>query len=104
MRITLGKPATISGKIVNAAGQPVADRMIYLLSPAGTGGGTSDAEGSFRLFVRTAGEYRVYAPPDQTSLSDPDYLKEHETDFPVVRIVAGENPPILLRSAKGQSK
>jgi hypothetical protein len=104
MRITVGKPTTISGKIVDAAGQPVADQTIYFLSPAGTGGTTSDAEGAFKAYLRTAGEYHVYAAPDQTSLTDPDYLKEHEADFPVVRVVAGENPPILLRSTKGQSK
>ena len=104
MRITLGKPATISGKIVDAAGQPVAGQMIYFVSPAGTGGALSDAEGAFKTYLQTAGEYHVYAAPDQTSLTDPDYLKEHEKDFPVVRVVAGENPPVLLRWTKGQPR
>jgi protocatechuate 3,4-dioxygenase beta subunit len=104
MKITLGKPATISGKIVDAAGQPVAGQMIYFLSPAGTAGTISDAEGAFQALPRVAGEYHVYALPDQSAAADPDYLKEHEKDFPVVRVVAGENPPIVLRWTKGQSK
>ena len=103
MKITLGKPITISGKIVDAAGQPVASQMIYFLSPTGNTGGTmSNADGAFKAYLRTAGEYHVYAWADQTSLADPDYLKEHESDFPVVRVVAGENPPIVLRWTKGQ--
>jgi protocatechuate 3,4-dioxygenase beta subunit len=102
MKITLGKPATISGKIVDAAGQPVAGQMIYFLSPAGTAGTISDAEGAFQALPRVAGEYHVYALPDQSAAADSDYLKEHEKDFPVVRIVAGENPPIVLRWTKGQ--
>lgn len=102
MRITLGKPTTISGKIVDAAGQPVAGQMIFFLSPAGQGAAISDATGAFHAFPRAAGEYHVYALPDPNSAADPDYLKEHEKDFPVVRVVAGENPPIILRWTKGQ--
>jgi hypothetical protein len=102
MKITMGKPITISGKIVDAAGQPVAGQIVFFLSAAATSGTISDAEGTFHAFPRAAGEYHVYALPDQNSVTDPDYLKEHEKDFPVVRVVAGENPPILLRWTKGQ--
>jgi hypothetical protein len=105
MRITLGKPTTISGKIVDAAGQPVAGQMILFVSATGTGGGAiSNAEGAFQASLRAAGEYHLYALPDQNWAADPDYLKEHEKDFPVVRIVAGENPPILLRWTKSGPK
>ena len=76
--------------------------MIYFLSPAGTAATISDAEGAFQALPRVAGEYHVYALPDQSAAADPEYLKEHEKDFPVVRIVAGENPPIVLRWTKGQ--
>jgi hypothetical protein len=102
MKITLGKPTTISGKIVDAAGQPVADKTLYFSSPAGQGGAVSNAEGTFQSFLRTAGEYHVYVLPDLNLASDPDYLKEHENDFPVVRVVAGENPPMVLRWTSGQ--
>jgi hypothetical protein len=33
---------------------------------------------------------------DQNSLSNLDYLKAHEKDFPVLHIVDGQNPPIVL--------
>jgi protocatechuate 3,4-dioxygenase beta subunit len=102
MRITLGKPIAVSGKIVDAAGKPVANKIVHFSSPAGPGGAISDAEGEFKASLRAAGEYRVYVLPDQNSSADPDYLKEHENDFPVVRVVAGENPPIVLRWTKGQ--
>jgi hypothetical protein len=97
MNITLGRPIAIRGKLVDAAGQPVANQTIYFLSPAGPGTAASNAEGAFQTYLRVAGDYHVYALPEQNLASDSDYLKEHEKDFPVVRVVSGENPPILLR-------
>jgi protocatechuate 3,4-dioxygenase beta subunit len=101
MRITLGKPIALKGKIVDAAGQPVSDKAILFQSAAGPNGAMSNAEGNFQTFVRAAGEYHVYIL-DKGFDIDSEYLKEHEKDFPVVRVVAGENPPIMLRWTKGQ--
>jgi len=103
LKITLGKPITIRGKIVDAEGQPLAETMIFLTSPAGSGRAVSDAEGGSIERAR-AWEYRVYVVPDQNEdlATDPDYLKEHASDLPVVRVVDGENPPVVVHWTRGQ--
>jgi hypothetical protein len=98
LRITLGKPIQILGKIVDASGQPVAGAAILFvpLAPARMRDATSDANGAFEAAL-LAGDYRVYVPPDQSEALDLDFVKAHENDFPVVHVVAGENPPLMLR-------
>ena len=99
IRITLGKLIDVKGKLLDAAGLPVPGAAIAFISGTGqtNGGARSDMEGNFRGFVRRAGDYHVYIDEDGNSLTNPDYLQEHEKDFPVVHLVSGENPPLVLR-------
>jgi len=56
--------------------------------------------GAFSVSFPDSGEYRVYVFSNQheiPSLVDRDYLKAHAEDYPLVRIVDGENPAIVLR-------
>jgi hypothetical protein len=60
----------------------------------------TDTAGDFQLYPRFAGDYHVYvaASLDQAdSLSDPDYINAHRNDFPPLRLVEGQNPPLTLR-------
>ncbi len=67
--------------------------------PGGRHGARVLPNGAFELAVRP-GEYHVYILGSQligSPLTDPDYFKAHENDFPPVHVVLGENPPIVLR-------
>jgi hypothetical protein len=99
MKIALGKPPALNGKIVDAQGRPVAAAVIFFRSSAGTTGAISDAEGAFHSLFRAAGEYQVYVLPDQNqdAIMDPDYLQQHQNDLPVVRVLDGDNSPIVLK-------
>jgi hypothetical protein len=97
LQITLGKTIKLSGMVIDAAGQPVAGTMISLMSDGDIGGGTTDAKGEFQSYLRTPGTYRAYVVTDNDQQFDPDYLKAHEADFPPIKVVAGENPPLILR-------
>jgi hypothetical protein len=37
--------------------------------------------------------------PDQNqdAIMDPDYLQQHQNDLPVVRVLDGDNSPIVLK-------
>jgi hypothetical protein len=101
LRITLPRLATIRGKLLDAAGQPSGEEMLNFVSqqPGGRHSVRVLANGMFELAVRP-GEYHVYILSDQPvgdPLTDPDYFKAHENDFPPVHVVLGENPPIVLR-------
>lgn len=86
LKITLAKPSAIRRKIADAEGRPLAQTMIFFTSRAGSGSAVSDAEGAFQSHLEAAGEYHLYVVPDQnqTLATDPDYLKEHASNLPVV--------------------
>ena len=98
LRIALGPPVHVTGKLVDAAGQPAPGKMIFLLSGLDQIGTQTGNTGEFQLFARTPGTYRVYVVEDQSQSSDPDFLKIHEADYPPVAVFAGENAPLLLRA------
>jgi hypothetical protein len=101
LRIALGKMASISGTIVDAQGKPVAGAMLAFLSdgPGGRGSAVTNETGTFRTVLAMAGDYHVYMLSDQNdgaSLTDVEYLQAHQRDFPVLRVVGGDNPPMTL--------
>jgi hypothetical protein len=100
IKITLAVPVRISGKVVDASGKAVSGVLIYLVSGTSSGSASSDADGAFQTFLRVAGDYKVYLMQDQNRANDPgfaDFLKAHANDYPLWRVVAGENPPLMLR-------
>jgi hypothetical protein len=97
LTITVGKPIVVRAHVINAAGQPVPEVTVLLRSGAESGIGMSDAKGEVRIMLRFPGEYRVYTPPDQGSVYDPDYLNAHENDSPAVKVVRGDNPPLWVK-------
>jgi hypothetical protein len=64
--------------------------------PENGGGAITGADGTFRAAVRWPGEYHVYAAGDDVQM-DSDFLDAHEKDFPVVHVLDGTNPPLVLR-------
>jgi len=95
------KTIFVKGTLLGAAGEPVLGKLVvFVQGGRDMGSSVTQALGSFGTAFHRAGEYRIYVLPDQNQwqlLSDPDYLKAHENDFPPVRIVDGENPSIMLR-------
>jgi len=106
LRITLGRVVNISGKLVDAAEQPLAGVPLVLVSthlPLRANTRTA-SDGSFRATL-PPGDYQVYMAAelnDAGLLAAADFMQQHENDFPPVHVVAGENPPILLRRAGKQ--
>jgi hypothetical protein len=89
----------VSGKLLDASGQPVSGAQLMLISsePYGEGGANTDADGGFRCSLRQPGQYRVYVMDDQSEWNDADYMSQHENDFPPLTVVNGTNPPVTLR-------
>jgi protocatechuate 3,4-dioxygenase beta subunit len=96
LKITLGQPIKLTGKVVDASGQPVAGAALYIKSDQYLGGAMTDGDGAYLAYLRTAGIYRVYLLTDPNLSPDSDYLKAHENDFPAISVGKGENPPAIL--------
>jgi hypothetical protein len=47
--------------------------------------------------LRQPGDYHIHLISDQSDWDDPDYVKKHESDFPLLRVVDGTNAPVTLR-------
>ncbi|MGA2144425.1 MAG: carboxypeptidase regulatory-like domain-containing protein [Bryobacteraceae bacterium] len=104
LKITLSNrlEPRVTGNLRDAAGQAVPGAVVViesanLLARRMT---VTDTAGDFQLYPRFAGDYHVYvaASLDQAdSLSDPDYINAHRNDFPPLRLVEGQNPPLTLR-------
>jgi hypothetical protein len=92
--------AKIPGKLVDAAGRPVAGAVIELVSREGIrGGARTEADGTFTASVRVTGEHQVFvmAADDRYDFRDPDFVEAHKSDFPAVSVAEGANRPLLLR-------
>ena len=89
----------VSGKLLDASGNPSAQVALAFLSDGATGQGfaASDKDGAFRVTLKQPGDYHVYLMMDTAHWDDWDYLKAHATDFPVVKVVDGPNAPLVLR-------
>jgi len=97
--------ANISGTVLDTQGAPMANASMYFQSSqpsqrgyASTGYSTTDDKGVFHAMLTEPGEYNVFVAVDQDAMSTQgeEYLKAHQGDFPVVRAVLGENPPVTL--------
>ena len=92
----------IAGRVVDASGRPDFGRMVALRDEAALQGTTTtDAYGEFRARVRQPGAYQVCIIEEPHEENDPDYLKKHEHDFPILTLVKGVNPPVTLRLPTG---
>jgi len=89
----------IRGNVVDESGRGVPDAPVMLASQQtnGRGAATTDAMGSFRITLKRLGEYRFYVIHEPEEESDPEYLAQHENDFPVLKVRDGENAPVMLR-------
>lgn len=93
--------AEASVRLVDSAGQPVAGMGLLFV-------GTihehlriarTNSAGVCGSFPLAPDEYRIYATDDDLifdALDDPDFVSAHANDFPLVRIVAGMNAPLVL--------
>lgn len=98
LQITLKQPIMMTGNVVDGAGNPVPNAFLWVISDRGfQGWRIVDAKGTFQFEFRTAGDYRIYAASDQALIPDFEYIKAHEKDTQAVRIVEGQNPPIVVR-------
>ena len=98
LQITLKQPIMIAGQVVDGAGNPVPNAFVAVISQWGPQSSRiSDAKGTFQFGLRSAGDYRIYAASDQALIPDFGYIKVHEKDSQAVRIVEGQNPPIVVR-------
>jgi len=98
LQIKLKQPIMIAGQVVDGAGNPVPNAFLWVISDRGfQGWRIVDAKGAFQFEFRTAGDYRIYAAGDQALIPDFEYIKAHEKDSQAVRIVEGQNPPIVVR-------
>jgi hypothetical protein len=98
LRILLKLPILISGTVLDAAGNPVPNAYVAPVPEQSSEGvGMADNTGAFLSAVKTAGDYRFCAARDRATIYDSEYLRTHEKDFPIIRIVEGQNSPILVR-------
>lgn len=108
LRVTVGSFIGIDGKLLDASGQPVSGAALLAIASgaaASTGGfAITEASGTFRLMLRKPGDFHTYLADDQSDWDDPDNLKKHEGDFPLVRVADGANPPVTLRLPAQQAK
>ena len=95
------KVATLTGKVVDAAGNSVAAFLLFEDETTGRRFTTSpNTSADFQPLTMLPGNYRVYAA---TSLQQRDqlmqaaYRKEHANDLPMVRVVEGENSPLIVK-------
>jgi hypothetical protein len=89
----------VRGILTDAAGRPVAGELLALISPQGVpdSAATTDADGSFRMTVWRAGEFRWVSITDQEEWNDPDYLLAHAGEFPPLQVAQGQNAEVNLR-------
>jgi hypothetical protein len=103
LRLTFTAGVVLSAKVLDEAGRPAVSAMVAFLPVTGgrpTVSGQIGSDGTFKSWPMLAGDYRVYVAPDYNHwdlMEDPDYLKAHENDFPLLRVDAGANPPLTLR-------
>ena len=98
--VTMGSQSTeVRGKLLDAAGHPVAGELLALISPQGVpeSAATTGADGSFRVTVWRPGEYRVVSITDGEEWNDPDYLLAHAVEFPALRVAQGKSTEVNLR-------
>ena len=98
--VTLGSQSMeVRGILTDAAGRPVAGELLALISPQGVpdSAATTDADGSFRMTVWRAGEFRWVSITDQEEWNDPDYLLAHAGEFPPLQVAQGQNAEVNLR-------
>jgi hypothetical protein len=104
LRITVAAPvAKVTGKLLDAAGQPIGGGHVLFVSRAGgikTSGFAAD-DGTFTARFLEAGEQRAYllSSTDDWNqiLRDPDFPDARRSDFPAVHIAEGANVPLVLR-------
>jgi hypothetical protein len=102
LRITMStKYLNVTGRLVDPEGNPVAGAMLFFQSgqQSRRTGAMTDEKGIFRATMTAAGDYHVYMGADQFEIvayGEDEYLKAHEKDFPVLRVIDGENPPVTL--------
>ena len=98
LRIRLGKLTHISGAIVDTRGAPIAGATLVFLStqPGGQGFAITDEKGTFSAALPMAGDYHAYMANEASQGGEEEYLKAHEKDFPLLRVVDGDNPPVML--------
>ncbi|MGC9944950.1 MAG: carboxypeptidase-like regulatory domain-containing protein [Bryobacteraceae bacterium] len=91
-------PIEIDGKLVDASGAPVLGAFLALTSgeSAGLAGSSTGTGGAFRFMVAKPGEYHIHLVDDRSDWDDPDYLEQHDNDFPMLKVEA-MNPPLTLR-------
>ena len=100
LRITVGSHwIEIGGKVLDASGGPVSGALLAVASDGSAGQDTAaaGANGAFRLMLRQPGDYHIHLISDQSDWDDPDYVKKHESDFPLLRVVDGTTAPVTLR-------
>jgi hypothetical protein len=102
LKITVGAPvAKVIGRLLDAAGQPVNSAIILFLSENHIRShGFSGADGTFTANLLAPGRQHIFIVTADEELDDvrnPDFLKAHGDDFPVVQIAAGANVPLVLR-------
>ena len=92
----------VRGRLVGRSGKAVPDaRLVFLAGRLNSNGGaTTDDKGEFHVTLNRPGEYRVLRTTESRQMADPDYLKEHEKDFPVLRVAEGVNPPVVLKTRR----
>lgn len=103
LRITVtSRRIAISGKLLDAAGNPVSGNLVALPFAGSTSEGmaTADTDGTFSFTMRQAGDYRIYLADDAGNWNDADYMEAHANDFPPLHVVDGTNPPLTLRMAQ----
>jgi hypothetical protein len=104
LKITVAAPvAKVTGKLLDASGQPIAGGRVIFVSRAGgikTSGFAAD-HGTFTARFLEAGEQRAYllSPTDDWNqiLRDPDFPDARRSDFPAVQIAEGANAPLVPR-------
>jgi hypothetical protein len=104
LKITEAAPvAKLSGKLLDASGQPIAAAHVLFVSRVNgikTSGYTAD-DGTFTASFLEGGEQRAYllSPTDDWNqvIRDPDFLDGRKSDFPAVQVEEGANAPLVLR-------
>jgi hypothetical protein len=107
LRITVSSHAIeIDGKLLDASGAPVSGVFLAVTSDgsASPNGSSTGTDGSFRFMLPQPGDYHIHLIGDGSDWDDPDYLQKHESDFPLLRVVDGPNPPVTLRMPAPQAK
>ena len=73
LKLTLIPTGAITGRVVNAAGQPVEGVNVYVeMANGGDSGATTDDKGQFRIGGLAPGKYHVKATPESMPLLPPE--------------------------------